>query len=114
MRSIMQEPSDSAVRSAFQQLQQDLEAVYALNSPESTVPHVVVALPSFSVGESLLSHYSSRLPALEHRFLAALLMLRMPAARLVYFCSAEPDAAVMDNHFSALLSDPWVLLGAVR
>ena len=72
MLSIMQELSDSAASSAFERLQQDLEAVYALNSPGSAVPHVVVVLPSYSVGESLLSHYSSRLPALEHRFLAAL------------------------------------------
>ncbi len=104
MLSIMQATPDSATDSAFERLQQDLEAVYALNSPESTVPHVVVALPSFSVGESLMSHYSSRLPALEHRFLAALLMLRMPAARLVYFCSAEPEAAVID-HYLALLPE---------
>lgn len=104
MMSIMNEMLDSATTSDFQRLQQDLEAVYALNSPESTVSHVVVALPSFSVGENLLSHYSSRLPALEHRFLAALLMLRMPAARLVYFCSAAPDAAVID-HYLALLPE---------
>lgn len=100
--STMQERSDSATRSDFQRLQQDLEAVYELNSPGSTMPHVVVALPSYSVGESLLSHYSSRLSALEHRFLTALLMLRMPAARLVYFCSAEPDAAVIDHYLSLL------------
>ena len=102
MLSIMQELSDSATDSAFERLQHDLEAAYALNTPESTVPHVVVVLPSYSVGESLLSHYSSRLAALEHRFLAALLMLRMPAARLVYFCSAEPDAAVIDHCLSLL------------
>jgi len=64
----------------------------------------VVAMPSYSVGESLLSHYSSRLPALEHRFLAALLMLRIPAARLVYICSAGPAAAVVD-HYLALLPE---------
>jgi hypothetical protein len=99
---VMQELSDSATDSAFHRLQQDLEAAYALNSPESTVPHVVVGLPSYSLGESLLSHYSSRLAAAEHRFLGALLMLRIPAARLVYFCSAEPDAAVIDNYFALL------------
>lgn len=103
MPAVMQ-PSDPSVVSDFDRLQQQLGPVYALNSPESTVPHVVVALPSFSVGESLLSHYSSRLRALEHRFLAALLMLRMPAARLVYFCSAAPDAAVID-HYLALLPE---------
>ncbi|NNE10691.1 MAG: hypothetical protein HKN41_00415 [Ilumatobacter sp.] len=100
----MPAPGDSATHGAFQRLQKRLGAVYALNSPESTVPHVVVALPSFSVGESLLSHYRSRLAALEHRFLCSLLMLRIPTARLVYFCSAEPDAAVID-HYLALLPE---------
>ena len=58
MLSTMQELSDSATTRTFQRLQQDLEAVYALNSPESTVSHVVVALPSFSV--AVEAHISPR------------------------------------------------------
>lgn len=80
--------------------------MYPLNTPESTAPHVVVALPSFSVGESLLSHYSSRLPALEHRFLAALFMLRLPAARLLYLCSAAPHPAIIEHYLSLLPDAP--------
>jgi hypothetical protein len=94
--------SDPAATMEFERLQESLSSVYVLNSPESTTPHVVVLLPSFSLGEGLLSHYGSRLPALEHRFLVGLLMLRMPAARLVYICSAEPALSVVDHYFSLL------------
>jgi hypothetical protein len=86
----------------FHRLQQKLGLAYALNTPDSSTPHVVVLLPSFSVGESLLSHYASRLPALEHRFLVGMLLLRMPATRLVYICSAEPDSDVVEHYLSLL------------
>jgi hypothetical protein len=70
--------------------------------PKSDTPHVVVALPSFSVSESLLSHYVSRLAPLEHRFLVSIFLLRIPSARLVYICSAEPATSVIDSYFSLL------------
>lgn len=92
--------------SAFRDLQQRLGALHALNTPDSTTPHAVVLLPSFSVGESLLSHYVDRLPALEHRFLVGLFALRMPATRLVYVCSAEPAPEVVE-HYLSLLPD-WI------
>ncbi|MGI9623744.1 MAG: peptide ligase PGM1-related protein [Acidimicrobiales bacterium] len=94
--------SDSSVTSDFDQLQQKLGSVYAINTPESTTPHVMVLMSSFSLGETFLSHYRSRLPALEHRFLVGVLMLRMPAARMVYLCSQEPDPAVVDHYLSLL------------
>ena len=80
----------------------ELLAALARNVADSTEPHVVVVLPSFSVGESLLSHYASRLPALEHRFLVALFMLRLPAVRIVYICSAAPSDAVVDHYISLM------------
>jgi hypothetical protein len=70
--------------------------VLAANTAGSDVPHAVVAMPSFSVGESLLSHYGHRLPALEQRFLVASLMIhRLRHARLVFVGSVAPDKAVM-------------------
>lgn len=89
----------------FQELQERLAPAYALNSPDSTTPNVVLLMPSYSVGEGLLSHYGSRLHALEHRFLVGLFMLRMPATRLVYICSREPAAEVIDHYFSLLPAD---------
>ena len=68
--------------SEFRDLQTRLGVAYAANTVESTTSHTVVVLPSFSLGESLLSHYANRLPALEHRFLVCVLMLRMPAVRI--------------------------------
>jgi hypothetical protein len=56
-------------------------------------------MPSFSVGDSLLSHYGHRLPALEQRFLVASLMThRLPSAQLVFVSSTQPDAAVMEYY----------------
>lgn len=88
--------------SEFQRLQQALGPVYDLNTPDATAPHVLVLMPSFSIGESLLSHYQSRLAALEHRFLVGLLMLRMPHARMIYLCSQAPEPAVVDHYLSLL------------
>jgi hypothetical protein len=50
------------------ELQPGLGSVLAANRPGSRTPHVVIALASYSVGESLLSHYGERISALEHRF----------------------------------------------
>ena len=89
----------------FLRIQSGLSAALARNVPDSMESHVVVVLPSFSVGESLLSHYASRLPALEHRFLVALFMLRLPAVRILYICSAAPSHAVVDHYLSLLSPD---------
>jgi len=58
----------------FDDLQQRLGAAVAANRPGSDVEHVLIALPSFSLGESLLSHYADRIPSLEHRYLVAQLV----------------------------------------
>ncbi len=98
----MSQRSESAEEAEFHELQRKLAAVYNLNTLDSTTPHVVVLMPSFSIGEGLLSHYGGRLPALEHRFLVGLFLLRMPAARLIYICATEPSPAVIDHYFSLL------------
>ncbi|MBA2336972.1 MAG: hypothetical protein H0V96_04310, partial [Acidimicrobiia bacterium] len=85
----------------FDQLQQRLGDVLARNRPGSTADHVVVALPSYSVGESLLSHYVDRIPALEHRYLLASFMLgRIESCSFVFISSAAPDAEVIDYYAS--------------
>lgn len=88
----------------LRRIQAGLEQAHAVNTVDSTTSHTVVMLPSFSVGESLLSHYADRLPALEHRFLVCILMLRMPAVRIVYVCSAKPSDEIVDHYFSLLPS----------
>jgi hypothetical protein len=85
----------------FQELQADLPYVWSLNRPGSTVEHVVVVLPSFSVGESMLSHYAARIPALEHRYLVTSLMLhRIEGCHLVFLTSRAPGRRVLDYYAS--------------
>lgn len=85
----------------FEELQASLGETLALNRPGGAVDHVLVALPSFSVGESLLSHYVERIPALEHRYLLAqLVLLRVESCELVFISSAAPDDEALDYYLS--------------
>jgi hypothetical protein len=61
---------------------------------------VLVVLPSFSLGESLLSHYAARIPALEHRYLLPIPMLgRIRGCEMVFVCSEAPADVVLDYYF---------------
>ncbi len=83
-----------------------LLAALKANRPGSGIDHVLVALPSYSVGESLLSHYADRIPALEHRYLVPALMLgRIPTCELVFVSSRAPAPEVVDLYFDCLPSD---------
>ena len=64
---------------------------------------MLVALPSFSLGESLLSHYVDRIPALEHRYLLGLFMLnRLEHASMVLVVSEAPAPEVLDYYVSLI------------
>jgi hypothetical protein len=77
-------------------LQARLPEALAANQAGSGIDHVVVALASYSIGESLLEHYEDRLPALEHRYLNGLLALhRIRECELLFVCSEAPPAEVM-------------------
>ncbi len=90
----------------FPEIQSQLQTGLAANRPDSSIPHVVVALPSFSVGESLLSHYADRLPALEHRYLLSLFMLpRIESCEIVFVCCEAPSQEVLDYYMSLVPSD---------
>jgi hypothetical protein len=91
---------------SFEQLQAQLGRAWALNRPGMGVEHVLVVLPSFSVGESLLSHYASRIPALEHRYLVTQLMLhRIQACELVLLTCQAPSQEVVDYYTSLVPAD---------
>jgi hypothetical protein len=84
---------------SFAQLQAGLGSALAANTPGSGTPHVVVALASYSVGESLFSHYAERVPSLEHRYLLSGLMVhRIADCEIVYVCSVAPTAEVVDYY----------------
>jgi hypothetical protein len=85
----------------FEDLQAGLGAALALNRPGSTTGHVMVVLPSFSIGESLLAHYADRIPALEHRYLVVLSVLaRVESCEMVFVGSQDPGDEVLDYYLS--------------
>lgn len=87
----------------FDTLQAALPRAVALNRPGQDWPHVLVVLPSLSLGEAVLSHYGPRLPALEHRYLAAFFMLhRIPNCEIVYVSTLAPAPEVLDYCASLL------------
>jgi hypothetical protein len=66
----------------------------------------LIALPSFSVGESLLEHYGDRIPSLEHRYLLAMTMLgRLESCELLFVCSVAPSEEVLEYYFSLIPAD---------
>src|SRR3546814_10454908 len=78
-----------------------LARALAANRPGSRTPHTVVVLPSYSVGDSLLAHYASRLPGLEHRQLHTLLMLpRVPSCEMIFVTCVSPGPQVIDYYLS--------------
>ncbi len=91
---------------SFAEIQSQLPKALDANRPGSSDPHVVVALPSLSVAESLLAHYVDRLPALEHRYLLAGLMLpRIKTCEFVFISSQAPSSEVLDYYLSLVPAD---------
>jgi PGM1 C-terminal domain len=90
----------------FVDVQDGLAEALGANRPDSGVPHVVIALPSYSVGESLLAHYGDRLLALEHRYLVSTLLAhRLADVEVVYISSVPPSPEVVD-HYRSMGPDP--------
>src|SRR6266508_2237020 len=90
---------------AFDALQERLSTVCRVHRPGSTVPHVLVMLPSISLGPTILLHYQPRLAAYEHRFLlAALGLARTPGAELVLVACGPVTDDVID--YCTRLADP--------
>ena len=96
----------------FAGLQSALPDALAANTVGSGRDHVMIALPSFSLGESLLSHYGDRIPALEHRYLLALLVLHRIACDLVLVVSQAPTPEVLDYYLSLIPAESASARGA--
>ena len=91
---------------AFDDLQRSLDPALRVNRAGSTVDHVLLSLPSFSVSESILSHYADRIPSLEHRYLMSVLIAgRIPACEILYVSTRRPDQAVIDYYTSLIAPD---------
>jgi len=89
----------------FDRLQEALPAALAANVPGSGCDHVVVAMASFSLSESLLAHYGERIPAMEHRYLNASLMLNRIDTDIVFVCSIPPGPEVLEYYRSLVPPD---------
>ena len=86
---------------AFATLQARLAEGLEANRPGSTTPHVLIALPSYSVSESLLSHYGDRIPSLEHRYLNAIVIpVRIDTCEMVYISTRAPAPEVLDYYLT--------------
>ena len=88
---------------AFDRLQTRLGDALAANRRGSGVDHVLIVLPSFSVSESILSHYGDRIPSLEHRYLNALLIAgRIETCEILTILTRPPDPAVVDSYLAMM------------
>ena len=86
---------------AFDALQAKLGRAMEANRPGSTTPHVVMALPSYSVSESLLSHYADRIPSLEHRYLNAIVIpARIESCEMIYASTRAPAPEVLEGYLA--------------
>jgi hypothetical protein len=89
--------------SRFAALQEKLAHVLPMNTSGSVQEHVMIVLPSFSLGETALSHYGERVPALEHRYLNALTLLhRIESCHVIYVCTRAPAPEVIESYFAMI------------
>ena len=87
----------------FARVQAKLAAALDANRQGSTIQHVMIALPSYSVSESLLSHYRDRVPSLEHRYLNALVVAgRIESCEIVYISTRAPLPEVLDYYLELI------------
>lgn len=89
----------AVVTDPFDELQARLAPALRANRPGSGIDHVMVILPSFSVSESILSHYGPRIPSLEHRYLNAILVSsRVTDCENITILTRLPDPAILDYY----------------
>jgi pheganomycin biosynthesis PGM1-like protein len=96
----------AVVADAFDELQLQLGPALHANRPGSGIEHVMVTLPSFSVSESILSHYGDRIPSLEHRYLTAVLIVgRITDCHTVIVLSRLPDPEIFEYYLQLVPAD---------
>jgi hypothetical protein len=87
----------------FDALQRDkLHVAWLADLPDSNIPHVLVALPSFSLDRTVYDHYGDRVPPLENRYLYALLRAREPGTEVVYLSSVAVPDVILHGYLSLL------------
>jgi hypothetical protein len=87
----------------FDDLQRDkLPRAWLADMPNSNVPHVLVALPSFALDRTVYDHYGDRVPSLENRYLYGLLRAREPSTEVVYLSSLAVPDVILEGYLSLL------------
>ncbi len=88
---------------SFEELQAELGPLWEMNRPGGQGDHVLIVLPSFGLGKSMLAHFAAQLPALEHRYLTTLPVLhRIPNCRIIYLCTESPSEEVLSYYTSLI------------
>ncbi|MBI2776192.1 MAG: hypothetical protein HYX57_02835 [Chloroflexi bacterium] len=91
---------------AFDRLQERLGPALDANREGSGVENVLIALPSFSVSESLLSHYGDRVTSLEHRYLGSMLISsRIETCTILYLPTRAPDPEIVEYYVALVPPD---------
>ncbi|MEY2421737.1 MAG: hypothetical protein QOI95_1804 [Acidimicrobiaceae bacterium] len=97
-------PGESVAMS-FDALQRDrLLDGWRADLPGSNTPHVLIALPSYSLDRNVYEHYGDRLPPLENRYLYGLLRAREPTTRVIYLSSLPVHPEILEGYLD--LVDP--------
>ena len=94
-------------------LQRKLGAALEADRPGSGIDHVLIVLPSYSVSESILSHYGDRIASLEHRYLCSLLVAdRIRDCEVVFLSTKRPDDVAIDAVLAAVPTERRQLVRA--
>lgn len=93
------EPGSPEELRAFAELQRELAPMFARVFPNPQAPRTVVVIPSMSLDREELAKLTGA-THYEERFLCLLLLLRMPATRVIYVTSEPVDASVVDYYLA--------------
>lgn len=92
-------PPPDDLPDAFEELQRDrLLAAWRADLPGSTVPRVMIGLPSYSLDRSLYEHYGERVQPLENRYLYLMIRARDPATKVVYLSSLPVRPEIVEGY----------------
>lgn len=90
---------------AFRHQQKRLGELYKRVFPDPLLPRTVLILPSLTLDADVLSRITG-VPHYEERLLCLLLLLRMPATRVIYVSSAPIAEATIDYYLHLLEGIP--------
>ena len=104
---------NGTLATSFDDLQRDrLIEAWRADLPESTVPRVMIGLPSYAIDRTIYEHYGDRVPPMENRYLYLLLRAQNPAIRVVYLSSLPVRPEILEGYLA--LVDPGSRAGVLE